>query len=126
MIVTRMWQVGVLRNFPKFTGKHLCQSLFFKTSKNTFSYITPPGTASVYPDHSLVKLHAKVSKVRLCKIKRILSFYFFHLFKLWESSQFKKLLSSFVQFVLTTGSSKSYQVQNKHFARFFWVSSFSV
>ena len=25
---------GVLRNFAKFTGKHLCQSLFF--SKNTF------------------------------------------------------------------------------------------
>ena len=22
---------GVLRNFPKFTGKHLCQSLFFNT-----------------------------------------------------------------------------------------------
>ena len=37
---------GVLRNFAKFTGKHLCQSLFFnkvtglefcKISKNTFS-----------------------------------------------------------------------------------------
>ena len=28
---------GVLKNFPKFTGKHLCQSLFFKTPflKNT-------------------------------------------------------------------------------------------
>ena len=49
---------GVLRNFAKFTGKHLCQSLFFKNffkketlaqvfscefckiSKNTFSYRT--------------------------------------------------------------------------------------
>ena len=58
---------GVLRNFAKFTGKHLCQSLFLiksqawaynfiksealaqvfsfescKISKNTFSYRTPP------------------------------------------------------------------------------------
>ena len=47
---------GVLRNFAKFTGKHLCQSLFFnkketlvqvfscefcEISKNTFSYRTP-------------------------------------------------------------------------------------
>ena len=23
------WKKGVLRNFAKFTGKHLCQSLFF-------------------------------------------------------------------------------------------------
>ena len=52
---------GVLRNFEKFTGKQLCQSLFFnkketltqllscefcKTSRNTFSYRTPPVTAS--------------------------------------------------------------------------------
>ena len=58
---------GVLRNFGKFTGKHLCQSLFFnkvagfikketltqvfscefcKTSKNTFSYRTPLVAAS--------------------------------------------------------------------------------
>ena len=46
---------GALRNFAKFTGKHLCQSLFFykvaglqvfsyefcEISKNTFSYRTP-------------------------------------------------------------------------------------
>ena len=47
---------GVHRNFTKFTGKHLCQSLFFKkkqtlgqvfswefceNSKNTFFYRTP-------------------------------------------------------------------------------------
>ena len=35
---------AVLRNFAKFTGKHLCQSLFFNkvaASKNTFSYRTP-------------------------------------------------------------------------------------
>ena len=62
---------GVLRNFAKFTGKHLCQNLFFnkvaglacnlikkeilaqlfsfefcKISKNTYSYRTPPLAAS--------------------------------------------------------------------------------
>ena len=50
---------GFLRNFAKFTGKHLCQSLFFKKetlaqmfscqfceiSKNTFSNRTPPVAA---------------------------------------------------------------------------------
>ena len=56
-------QKGVLRNFLKFTGKHLCQSLFFnkvkkealaqvfsckfcKTSKNIFSTEHFPTTAS--------------------------------------------------------------------------------
>ena len=60
---------GVLRNFAKFSGKLLCQSLFFinvaglrlvqetlaqvfssefcEISKNTFSYITPPVAAFV-------------------------------------------------------------------------------
>ena len=63
---------GVLRNFAKFAGKHLCQGLFFnkvaggacnfikketlaqvfscefcEISKNTFSYRTPPVAASV-------------------------------------------------------------------------------
>ena len=39
---------GVLRNFAKFTGKHLCQNLFFNkvVSKTTFSYRTPPLAAS--------------------------------------------------------------------------------
>ena len=56
----------VYRNFTKFTGKHLCQSLFFtlnfikketlaqvfsckffKISKNTFSYRTPQMAATV-------------------------------------------------------------------------------
>ena len=60
---------GVLRNFAKFTEKHLCQSLFLiklqacnfikkealvqvfscefcEISKNTFSYRTPPAAAS--------------------------------------------------------------------------------
>ena len=64
---------GDLRNFAKFTGKHLCQSPFFnkvagqacrlikketlvqvfscefcEVSKNTFSYRTPPLTASAW------------------------------------------------------------------------------
>ena len=44
---------GVLRNFVRFTGKHLRQSLaqvfsceFCEISKNTFSYKTPPVAAS--------------------------------------------------------------------------------
>ena len=51
---------GVVRNFAKFTGNHLCQSLFIKKeilaqvfscefceiSKNTFSYRTLPVAAS--------------------------------------------------------------------------------
>ena len=61
---------GVLRNFAKFTGKHLCQSLFFKKAcnfvknetlaqvfscefceifKKTFSYRTPLVIASLGP-----------------------------------------------------------------------------
>ena len=54
---------GVPRNFTKFTGKHLCQSLFFdkketlvqvfccefcEISKNTFSYRRPLVAASAY------------------------------------------------------------------------------
>ena len=57
---------GVLRNLAKFTGKHLCQSLFFKKvaglrslaqvfssefckiPKNTFFYRTPPMDASAH------------------------------------------------------------------------------
>ena len=42
----------VLRNFAKFTGKHLCQSLwiceFCDISTNTFSYRTPLVAASVF------------------------------------------------------------------------------
>ena len=52
---------GVLRNFAKFTGKHLCQGLFFKKetlaqvfssefckiSKNTFSHRTSAVADSV-------------------------------------------------------------------------------
>ena len=49
---------GVLKNFAKFTGKHLCQSPFFdkvaglrkfwEIFKNTFSYRTPLVAASVF------------------------------------------------------------------------------
>ena len=40
---------GILRNFEKFTGKHLCYSLIFefcKISKNTFFHRTPLLAAS--------------------------------------------------------------------------------
>ena len=38
---------GVLRNLTKFTGNHLCQSLFFNKVAGTFSHRTPLVTASV-------------------------------------------------------------------------------
>ena len=57
---------GVLRNFVKFTGKHLCQSLYFnkvnrdsaqvfscefyEIFKTTFSYRTPPVAPSEYEE----------------------------------------------------------------------------
>ena len=71
---------GVLRNLAKFTGKHLCQSLFFnkvvglrltynfikketlaqvfscefcEISKNTFSHRTPPVAASEYSQENM-------------------------------------------------------------------------
>ena len=71
---------GVLRNFAKFTGKHLFQSLFFnklarlrpvtflkkeslaqvfsckfrEISKNTFFYRVPPVAASVYYNENIM------------------------------------------------------------------------
>ena len=59
---------GVLRNFTKFTGKHLCQSLFFKKetlahvfscefweiSKNTFLHRTPLVAASELYPHIMI------------------------------------------------------------------------
>ena len=59
---------GVLRNFTKFTGKHLCQNLFFnkgaglrpefcEISKSTFSYRTPPAVApKTSTTHSQISL----------------------------------------------------------------------
>ena len=69
---------GVLRNFAKFTGKHLCQSLFFKKetlvqifsckfceiSKNIFFYRTPPAADSV------VKRNTKHKKDENTRIER--------------------------------------------------------
>ena len=56
----------VLRNLAKFTGNHLCQSLFIKKEtlaqvfscecceicKNTFSYRTPEVAASAYSENA--------------------------------------------------------------------------
>ena len=81
---------GVLRNFTKFTGKHLCQSLFFnkvsgvcnfikkeslaqvfscefcKISKNTFCYRTPLVTTSINHDEICQsKLETKLAELML-------------------------------------------------------------
>ena len=79
---------GVLRNFAKFTGKHLCQSLFLnkvaglwdatsfkkealaqvfscefcKISKSTFSYRPPPGAASEHINLTDLPLQCKYMK----------------------------------------------------------------
>ena len=75
-------KIGVLRNFPKFAGKHLCQSLFFvpqacnfikqellaqvfscefcEISKKSFLHRTPLVAASVYGD----KRPTKFSNIR--------------------------------------------------------------
>ena len=57
------FKIGVLKNFAKFTGKHLCQSLFFikkealtlvfscefcEIFQSTFFYRIPPVAASVF------------------------------------------------------------------------------
>ena len=75
---------GILRNFAKLTGKHLCHSLFFnkvaglqlhkketmpqvfscefcKIFKNIFSYGTPPAAASAYPHLSFQRYELEVS-----------------------------------------------------------------
>ena len=42
VVRSRRWEVfckkGVLRNFAKFTGKHLCQSLFFNKVECTAAF----------------------------------------------------------------------------------------
>ena len=49
------YKKGVLRNFAKLTGKHLCQSCgSCEISKNTFFYRIPPVAASV-PVRALLK-----------------------------------------------------------------------
>ena len=40
---------GAFRNFPKFTGKHLCQSLFFnKVAGGAFHFIKKEALAQVF------------------------------------------------------------------------------
>ena len=69
----------VLRNFAKFSRKHLCQSLYFskvagqsgtgvscefcEISRNMFSYKTPPLVASVYINFNHI---AKIPVLTLC------------------------------------------------------------
>ena len=95
----RRWSVtkGVLRNFAKFTGKHLCQSLFFnkvaglmpeacnfikktnlaqvfscescEISMNTFCRRTPPVAASVC-------CRRKVAAVKIEKLKAFIIKYY--------------------------------------------------
>ena len=49
-----LFEIGVLKNFTKLLGKHLCRSLAFnkvagfRLFKNTFFYRTPPVAASVF------------------------------------------------------------------------------
>ena len=66
------YKKGILRNFAKFTGKHLCQSLFFnkvagdsgtdvflwilRNFENTFSYRTSPVAALWYILWNILKL----------------------------------------------------------------------
>ena len=68
---------GVFRNFAKFTGKHLCQSLFSNKvaglkPKNTFFYITPLVTALCeqvplisFTSTSLLTLHSFMKYILL-------------------------------------------------------------
>ena len=43
------WKKGVLRNFTKFTGKHLCQSLFFnKVAGEACNFIKKETLAQVF------------------------------------------------------------------------------
>ena len=36
-----LYRQGVFKNFAKFTGKHLCQSLFYKVAAHLFLQNTP-------------------------------------------------------------------------------------
>ena len=51
---------GVLRNFTKFTGKHLCQGLFFNKVEHRI-YRTPPVAAS----SSLMNVKGDLTKVEI-------------------------------------------------------------
>ena len=80
-----VYRKGVLRDFTKFTGKHLCQKIFFnevaclrpatllkksmaqvfscefcKISKNTFFYKTPLVAASAHTDHKVTNVFQNI------------------------------------------------------------------
>ena len=88
-----LWKKGVLRNFAKFTGKHLCRSLFLiklqasglqlyqkrnsgtvvflwtlRNSKNTFIYRTPLAAASADQEFELHKLKPIIRKFQKRKV----------------------------------------------------------
>ena len=80
---------GVLRNLTKFTGKHLCQSLFFNkvaglSSKNTY-----------FTEHFL----ATASVTCLCEISVKWFLLNFFLFKMFQCAHLK-LLNMFVSVVM--------------------------
>ena len=76
---------SVLTNFAKFAGKHLCQSLFCKISKNTFSYKTPLVAASV--NHCLLHIQLRKFPVLITIEQEILRYYIY-LFKNWMRRRF--------------------------------------
>ena len=114
---------GALRNFAKFTGKHLCQSLFFnkvagqetlaqviscefcEISKNTFSYRTTPVAASVYFDN----IHS-VSQGNLTAAPKYLynennknnkmNFFCFKLIYFPPKTKWKKVVTSFEELLI--------------------------
>ena len=103
------YKKGALRNFAKFTGKRLCQSLFFnkdaglshlkrdsgtgEISKNTFSYRTPLVAASV----TFMCFHIR----RYMKGERyILTFFLDTIDQLTVSLNAKKLVCLFFSYLL--------------------------
>ena len=70
------FKIDVLKKFVKFTGRHLCQSLFefCEIFKNIFLYRTPPVTASDFRDVFVTKrLQGGAMQDGLQKIHRIKS-----------------------------------------------------
>ena len=86
---------GVLRNFPKFTGKHLCQSLFFNK------------VAGLRPSTLLKKSLAQVFSCELCEFSKNTFFYRTHLVaasgislidrlqRIWSHLRQKSLMENF-------------------------------
>ena len=94
------FKIGVLKSFANFTGKHLCWSLFLKNLqaeglqlhksktptevffcevckifKNTFSYRTPPVTASALP--MAASLFSEKSTIKQLFRNLVMTYYFF-------------------------------------------------